>query len=172
MGQKLIGVDLASQSATPLFALGTIHEDEFGRRFMYGKAQGAQTAGRWAIQALADDDPESAVAEAYEFTPMTTALVGTPGTNWKAGGVACCDVTDNYFAWFWIGYGIYTAIIENSFAAGEIIYSTANAGIPGTNSSSVAIDGVKTLAAGATGVRKAVFAAGRITYGLTSVHDI
>ena len=158
----LVGVDILSQSSTPLFPLGQEYIDEQGRRFIYGQADGAQTAGRWAIQS---------VDGKFDMTPMTTALVGTPGSNWKHGAVACLDMTDNYYGWFWIGFGTFEAIIENSFAAADVIYTTANAGIPGTNSSSHIIDGVKSVDAGVTATRVTVFAAGRITYGMTACHD-
>lgn len=162
MGAQLNMVNLTEDHTTPQFNLGTVHIDEQGRHFMYGKYNGAHTAGRWSIMP---------VDETYDFVPMTTALVGTAGSDWKPGGVACCDGADNSYGWFWIGYGFFEAIVENSYAANDVIYTTANAGIPGTNSSSHILDGVITVDAGVTGTRVTVYAAGRITYGLTANHD-
>ena len=158
----LIGVDLLTESSTPLFPVGQVYIDEYGRQFLYGKAKGALTAGRWNLQATDGT---------YDMEPVTTTLVATPGSNWFFGSVACHDMTDDYYGWFWIGFGTFEAIIENNYAAGDVIYTTANAGIPGTNSSSATLDGVKTIDAGATSTRVTVFAAGRITYGLTAVMD-
>jgi hypothetical protein len=162
MSTQLQGIDLTAVSTTATHVIGQLYKDEYGREFIYGQMNGAHTAGRWSI--MSQD-------EAYDFTPMTTALVGTPGTNWKIGGVACASGSDNQYGWFWVGYGFFECIVENNYAAGDVIYSTANAGIPGTNSSSAILDGVKTIDAGVTGTRVTVYAAGRITYGLTAVHD-
>lgn len=162
MSKQSVGLKLTEQSLQPVAEVGEVYIDKYGRQFQYCRANGDNTAGRWAI--IATDGT-------YDATPMTTTLVGTPGTDWKLGGVACCDITDNYYGWFWIGYGEYEAIIENGFSAAEVLYSTANAGIPGSNSSSVIIDGVMSIDAGVTATRVTVRAAGRITYGLTACND-
>jgi len=107
----------------------------------------------------------------YDFTPNTTTLTGTPGSHWKLLGVPDVDMTDNYYGWFWIGYGTYECVIENSFAAADIIYTTANAGLPGTNSSSFILDGFKTIDAGVTTTRVTCWAAGRLTAGLIACAD-
>lgn len=160
---QIVSADLLGQSKTPLFVPGDVYTAPTGERYVYGQYNGSHTAGRFSIQS---DDA------AYDFTPMTTTLVGTPGTHWKNLGVPCCDGTDNYYGWFWIGFGYFKCVIENSFAAADIVYTTANAGLPGTNSSSFALDGFKSLAAGVTSTRVACVCAGRLTAGVTSAHDI
>ena len=154
-------VKLTEQSSTPLFKPGDVYTDSKGRQFIYGSYNGTTTAGRFSIQ----------TEETYDFTPMTTTLCGTPGTHWKNLGVACCDGTDNYYGWFWIGYGEFECIIEDKFAAADVIYTTANAGIPGTNSSSMILDGFKTLDKGVTAKRVTCIASGRLTAGLIAAHD-
>lgn len=157
--------DPKTQSSVPLAVIGQAHIDEQGRRFVYGRANGAHTAGRFSI--MAEDGT-------YDFTPMTTTLVtdgGSVGSNWALLGVPDINLTDDYYAWFWIGYGTYECVIENSFAAADVIYTTANAGIPGTNSTSHILDGFKTIDAGATSTRVTCWAAGRLTAGLTACAD-
>lgn len=154
-------VDLTVQSVTPLAKPGTIYEDSKGRKYIYGSYNGTHTAGRFSIQ----------TEETYDFTPMTTALVGTPGIHWKNLGVACCAGTDNYYGWFWIGYGEFECVMENSFAAGDVVYTTATAGIPGTDSSSFQLDGFKSLDAGVTSTRVTCVAAGRLTAGVAEAAD-
>lgn len=157
--QGIVKLDVSS--TTPQARLGQIYIDDLGRQFIYGRANGAVTVGQWHVQ----------TEETFDMTPMTTALVGTPGTNWKNLGVATVTAADNAYLWFWIGYGAYECIIENGHAAGDVLYTTINAGIPGPNSSSATIDGVKTLDAGVTSTRVTVVAAGRLTAGMTQAHD-
>lgn len=162
MSSQSNAVNLSANDSVAQRPVGQTYTDEMGRLFQYCKANGAITAGRWEI--ISTDG-------LYTATPATTALCGTPGTHWKEIGVACASLTDAYFGWFWRGYGAYTAIIENGFAATDVLYTTANAGIPGTNSSSFVFDGVKTIAAGVTSTLVSVYAAGRITAGVTMAHD-
>ena len=158
---QTIGVNLNVQTVTPVAKLGQAHRDEYGRLYLYGQANGALTAGRWNI----------ITNETFDMTPMTTALCGTPGTNFKRLSIANMDMTDNYYGWFFAGFGEFEAIIENGFAATDVLYTTANAGIPGTNSSSFVLDGVKTIDAGVTGTRVTIFAAGLLTAGVIMAHD-
>ena len=149
------------QHATPQTALGSYHIDELGKHYQYGQYSGTHTAGRFSIL----------TQETFVFTPMTTALVGTPGTNWKNLGVACRSGTASYYGWFWIGFGEFECIIENAFAAADVVYTTANAGIPGTNSSSAVLDAFKSIDAGVTSTRVTCMAAGRLTAGFVMAHD-
>lgn len=162
MTRQLVAVDISSESATMLCDLGTIHEDEFGRKFIYGRANGALTAGHMC---------DMTTDGTYDFTATTTTRCGTPGTNWKLLGVPNIGMTDNYYGWFWIGYGEFECVIENSFAAADVIYTTANAGIPGTDSASFQLDGFKTIDAGVTATRVTCYAAGRLTAGVAEAAD-
>jgi hypothetical protein len=162
MSGQMVAEILLTQSKDALNPIGNHHVDEFGRHFMYGRANGALTAGWFCIMSTDDN---------YDFTPMTTTLVETAGTNWKSLGVACCDVTDDYYAWFWIGYGTFECIIEDSFAAGDVVYTTAAAGIAGADNTSFQLDGFKTIDAGVTATRVTCFAANRLTAGITEASD-
>jgi hypothetical protein len=159
---NFIGPLLEEQSSTPLCPVGQVFTDEFGRQFQYCQANGAVTAGYWC---------DITTDGTFDATHTTTTRCGTPGTNWKCLGVACTTFTDNYYGWFWIGFGTFEAVIENSFAAGDVLYTTANAGLPGTDSSSFQIDGVKTIDAGVTATRVTVWAAGRLTAGVAEAAD-
>jgi hypothetical protein len=162
MSAQLAAVDLLVQSSTPLFKLGTLYHDEYGRQFTYGIANSTVTAGYWC---------DMTTDGTYDFTHTTTTRCGTPGTHWKLLGVACMDFTNNYYGWYWTGYGTFEAVIENNFAAGDVLYTTGNAGLPGTDSSSFQIDGVKTIDAGVTATRVTVWAAGRLTAGVAEAAD-
>ena len=162
MGQSKIAVDIDTQSSVPLFEVGELYKDEYGREFVYGRANGALTAGHMC---------DMATDGTYDFTATTTARCGTPGTNWKLLGVPNIDMTDNYYGWFWVGFGTFECVIENSFAAADVIYTTANAGIPGTDSSSHQLDGFKTIDAGVTATRVTCWAAGRLTAGVAECAD-
>lgn len=162
MSAQTLGVALTEQSSTPLFPLGQVYTDEYGRRYIYGIANGAVTAGYWC---------DMATDGTYDMTHTTTARCGTEGTNWKQLSVACTSFTDNYYGWFWIGPGFFEAVIENNFAAADTIFSTANAGLPGTDSSSVILDTVKNIDTGVTATRVTVYACGNLTAGLIAAHD-
>jgi hypothetical protein len=162
MSKQTVAFDPKIQSIVPLAPIGQVHIDEFGRRFLYGRADGALTAGR--MHHMATD-------ASYDFTPNTTTLTGTPGTHWKLLGVPDIDMTDNYYGWFWIGYGTFECVIENNFAAADVIYTTASAGLPGTNSSSHILDGFKTIDAGVTSTRVTCWAAGRLSAGVSMCSD-
>lgn len=162
MSSQLAAVDISSQSSSPLFPLGTVHHDQYGRRFIYGIANGALTAGQWM---------DMTTDGTYDFTATTTTRCGTPGTHWKILGVPNIDMTNNYYGWFWQGFGTFECVIENNFAAADILYTTANAGLPGSDSSSFQIDGVKTIDAGVTATRVTVWAAGLLTAGVAECAD-
>jgi hypothetical protein len=155
-------LDLTSQSSVPLSILGQVLVDEQGRRYIYAIANGTLTAGRFCIMST---------DETYDMTPMTTALVGTPGTHWKLLGVPNINMTDNYYGWFWVGFGTFECVVENGWAAGDVLYTTANAGLPGTNSSSHILDGFKTIDAGVTSTRVTCFCANRLTAGVSMCSD-
>lgn len=162
MGKQVIGFDPDANDSSPKFELGTIHEDEQGRQYVYAQAHATTTAGYFYI--LPD-------AGTYHVVALTTSATGTPGTNWKNICVACAAITTDYYGWFWIGPGFFECVIEDSFAAADVIYTTANAGLPGTNSSSHILDGFKTIDAGASATRVTCFAAGRLTAGKIACHD-
>jgi len=155
-------VKLTEQSSTPLFPLGSVYKDALGCTYVYAQAHAAAEAGSFLILPNAGT---------YHAIDMTTSDVGTPGTNWKALGVACCDLTADYYGWLWTGNGYFECIIENNFAAADVIYTTATGGIPGTNSSSHILDGFKTIDAGVTETRVTCFAVGRLTAGMIACCD-
>lgn len=162
MSKQNVAFDPEIQSVTPLHEVGEVHIDKYGRQWIYGRANGAITAGYWCDQALDGT---------YDMTHTTTARCGTPGTDLALLAVANIAMTDNYYGWFWIGFGTFEAVLENSYAAGSQIYTTSNAGIPGTNSSSFVLDGVRSVDAGVTATRVTVWAAGRLVAGVVEAAD-
>jgi len=149
MGQQILPGELTSQSSTPLFEVGTEYIDEFGRHYVYGTYNGTTSAGGISHY----------VPGTWDFTPTTTTLGGTEGTNWKTVGWACCDGTDNYYGWFFVGPGHFEALVANAFAAAEEIYTTAAAGIIGADSSSLKVDCAKNVDKGVTSTRVTIFVA-------------
>lgn len=165
MSKQNVAFDPKVQSSVPLAQLGHVHIDEQGRHWIYGISNGGTSAG-YMCDMTTDDT--------YDFTSTTTTRCGTPGTHWKFLGVPDIDMTDNYYGWYWIGWGTFECIIENAYsssAAADTVYTTGNAGIPGTNSSSHIIDGFKTVEAGVTATRITCWAARRLTAGICAAHD-
>lgn len=161
MSQQIL-VDLTDVSATPRHGVGDVYIDNKGRRYVYGSFNGTPAAGHMCHY----------VPGTFDFTPTTTTLGGTPGTNWKTVAWACALGVNNYYGWFFTGGGEFEAIVEDSFAAAELIYTTASAGIIGTNSSSFVVEGVKNVDTGATDTRVTIFAANQITtIGLVAASD-
>lgn len=159
--KQSLGVILTEQNATPKHNVGDVHFDEKGRRYVYGSANGATDAG--ALCAY--------VPGTFDFTEKATTG-GTPGTNWFTVGWACAAMTDNYYGWYFTGGGDFEALVENSFAAADLIYTTSTAGVIGTNSSSFVVEGVKNVDTGATDTRVTIFALNPITtIGLIAASD-
>jgi hypothetical protein len=152
----------SEQSATPLVPLGTVTMDIYGREWMYCRSEGGSTAGY--LNTITTDGN-------FDATLVTTTTAGTAGTNWKLLGAPNIDVTDEYCAWYWIGYGTFELVIENGFAAGDVVYTTATAGIAGADDTSFQIEGLKTIDEGVTATRVTVWAAGRLTVGVVEAHD-
>lgn len=162
MSLQIRAQDTATQSATPLFQLGCHAIDEYGREYLYGIANGAVAAGYVAYMATDGS---------YDFTAADTAGCGTPGTHWKQLGVPNVAVTDNYYAWFWIGCGFFEVVLAPTFAAADVVYTTDAAGKLGADNSSFQVEGLKSIDAAVTDTRVTVFAAGRLTVGITEASD-
>ena len=162
MSSQLTALDLGSQSVTPLAQLGAVHVDPQGREWQYCQANGAVAAGYLAW---------ITTTGTFDATAVDTTAAGTAGTNWKNLGAPDLAVTDNYYAWFWIGPGTFELVVGNTFAAGDVVYTTAVAGICGADDTSFQIEGLKTIDAGVTATRVTVWAATRLTVGVVEAHD-
>lgn len=145
------------QHDRPQFTVGSVHWDEQGRLWRYGKANGAVTAGHTVI--FARDDT-------WDGAPITTTLVDTK--NWFLG-VADRAFTDNYFGWFWVGYGFFEVVIANAVSALTVLTSTGTAGVLGTGGG--IIDGMQNVDAGVTDTRVTCVAYGLLTVGVTAAYD-
>lgn len=147
MGAQHTAADLLSQSVDQKTALGDIHITQDGNIYQYAKAEGAITAGHMVY-----------IDEVGDAYPATTTNVGS---TYKNIGFAGCDVTDEYYAWFWrgaVGSGTFEAIVTNGVAANTNLTTTASAGLPGTGGTAVV--GLRSIDAGVTSTRVTVQAAG------------
>ena len=128
-------VDLTAQSVTQLFGLGELHIDELGNHYRYMQADGAVTAynlysyiqGTWQIDAPID----------LGVTPATAESV--PVCVWDGNATA---LTDDYYAWVFVGPGAFTATTAASVAADAIIYGHATAGLVDDASTALLLNGV------------------------------
>ena len=82
------GFDPNVQSSTPLFPVGTVHFDIYGRKFRYGQANGAQTAGE--VSQFTRDGT-------WDATPMTTTTQDSKLWHLEVPNI---DMTENYYGWF------------------------------------------------------------------------
>lgn len=152
----------SEQSDVAKVPLGSVTFDVYGREWMYCRANGTTAAGKFAW--IATDGT-------FDATPATTALVGTPGTDWKFLGAPNVAVTDNYYAWYFVGSGEFEGYIEASFTAADVVYTTDNAGIIGADNSSFQVEGVKVVDTSTTAGRYTIYAADRMTVGVVEAHD-
>lgn len=130
------GVDLTRIDSEAKFNLGRLHVTEEGNHYRYMQADGSvtsytpysYTAGTWQIDAPMD----------LGVTPATAGT--TPLCVWDGSATA---ITDNYYAWVFVGPGLFTATIDGSAAtAGAIVYGHATAGLTSTTASALLLNGV------------------------------
>lgn len=159
MTRQRIGVNLTEDhSATPKFTPGCFHEEPDGRLFQYLKNEGGTLAGKWVR-----------IDEALDATSITTTNASDVSAD---VGIACRDMTDEYYGWYFRGYGQFEAVIANNFTAGDQLFTSANAGIPGANGGSdIGIDGATAIDAGVTNTRVTIRAAGLLTVGKAAAAD-
>ena len=132
MSIQKTAVELGVQSATPLFGLGELYVDNAGNHYRYMQADGAVTAnvlysyrpGTWQIEDV-------------------IKLATTPATG---ECVACCAssiaLTDNYYAWVFVGPGLVTLTTAGNVAADAIIYGVNGDGTVDDAAVACLIDGL------------------------------
>ncbi len=157
MSKQTVGVDINLQTADPVFKLGQVHFDEYGRKFRYGQANGAQTAGE--VSQFTRDGT-------WDATPMTTT---TQDSKLWHLGVPNINMTDNYYGWFWCGYGEFEVVVVNGVTALSPLTTTATAGEVGTGGT--LIDGFINVDAGVTSTRVTCIAFGELTVAVTAAFD-
>lgn len=157
MTAQLVAVDINTQSSTPLFPVGTVHWDRTGRKFRYGQANGAQTAGEVS---------QFSIDGTWDATPMTTT---TQDSKMWHLGVPNIDMTDNYYGWFFCGYGEFEIVVANSVSVRSPLTTTATAGEVGTGGT--LIDGLINIDAGVTNTRVTCMAFGELTVAVTIAFD-
>ena len=76
-------------------------------------------------------------------------LTATPASAGERVMVCCPQVamTDNYFAWVFVGPGSFTGIAAEAIAADGLCYGHATAGAVGTTASACLLPGVHSVAA-------------------------
>lgn len=157
MSIQSLSFNPAMQHSTPQHKLGAVHWDEQGRMWRYGQANGAQTAGCTA---------QFSKDGTWDATPMTTTTLNSLP---QRLGVPDIAMTDNYYGWFFCGFGDFECIIANGISASAVITSTATAGKPG--SGGTPLDGFENIDAGVTDTRVTCLIYGLMTAGLTAAYD-
>lgn len=132
MSKQLTAVELGVQHEDPQFNLGELYIDELGNHYRYMQADGAVTADIL-----------------YSYRPTTwqiedvIKLATTPAT---AECVACCAssiaLTDNYYAWVFVGPGEVTLTTAGDVAADAIIYGVNADGTVDDAATACLIDGL------------------------------
>lgn len=136
MTQQIFTPDLTQIDEDARFNLGQLYIDNDGNHYRYMQADGSvtsyspysYTAGTWQIDAPMD----------LGVTPVTAGTC--PLCVWDGSATA---ITDNYYAWVFVGPGSFTATIDGSAAtAGAIVYGHATAGLISTTASALLLNGV------------------------------
>jgi hypothetical protein len=134
-----IGVDVAKQTSTPLFKLGTRAYGEQDQEYLYVLSSGA--IAQWGL---------AAIDENFTARACTTTLAGQAnGPGWAQLAFA----TDTY-GWIPVnGRGLF-GLCRDNVAADAQLYATASAGKMTATASTgnpLLINGVRTAAAAASG---------------------
>ena len=156
MGGQLTNVDLTLNTELPRFTPGALYIAEDGRFYEYAKSEGAASAGHFCI---IDESGDAIKADNDTHTAVAYKL-----------GVACVDMTDEYYGWYWRGNGVFEAIIGNSVSALSALTLTGTGGEPGTGGT-LKLDGVTNIDAGVTSTRVTCYAPGLMTVGVAVLYD-
>ena len=157
MSGQLSYFDPNVQHSTPQTALGTVHWDRVGRLWRYGQANGAQTAGEIS---------QFTKTGTFDATPATTTTINSV---MQMIGSPEIDMTDNYYGWFFCGFGLHEIIVTNGVSANTVMTSTATAGVIGTGGSN--LDGCENIDAGVTDTRVTVLVAALFTALFAASYD-
>lgn len=143
-------VDITKEEATPQFALGELYVDRKGNHFRYMQADGAVVANLL-----------------YSYRPVTwqieeyIKLATDPAT--AEVMCACASpiaITDNYYAWVFVGPGQVTLTTAGNVAADAIIYGVNGNGTVDDAATACLLDGL-TCPAAITGATTGTFYANR-----------
>ena len=136
MSHQIVAIDITQIDSSPTANLGQLYINKNGNHYRYMQADGSvtayepysYTAGTWQIDAPMD----------LTVTPTTAGTC--PLCVWDGSATA---ITDNYYAWVFVGPGTFTAKIDGSAAtAGAIVYGHATAGLTSTTASALLLNGV------------------------------
>ena len=158
MTAQKFGIDKTAIDTTAKHTLGALHIDEDGNHYRYMQADGTVEAykpysfiaGTWQIDELIDVGVNPATAESV------------PLCVWDGSSTS---ITDNYFAWVFVGPGLFTATTAGDVAANAIVYGHATAGLVDDAAVALLLDGVSAPAA-ITGATTGTFYAAKPLHGL------
>lgn len=135
MSGQLLNVNLSQIDDVAQHALGSLHITQAGNHYRYMQADGSVTAynfytyipGTWQIAEPMDVGVDPADAESV------------PVCVWDGSSTA---ITDNYYAWVFVGPGTFTATTAAAVAAQAIIYGHATAGLVDDAATALLLKGV------------------------------
>lgn len=155
MSKQLTAVDLNVQDASPKFNLGELHIDEDGNHYRYMQADGAVAANLL-----------------YSYRPVTWQIDAPIKLNVvpaATGAVPCCAskiaITDNYYAWVFVGPGTVTLTTAGNVAKDVPIYGVNGDGTVDDAATGIILNGL-TCPVAITGATTGLFYA---CYGLCAV---
>jgi len=125
-------IDITKEEATAQFQLGELHISPTGQHYRYMQADGVTVAANfmsyrpntWQIEELMD----------LTVTPADSE--GAPIC------VPALAMTDNYYAWVFVGPGTFTGTAAEECVADAILYGHATAGGIGDTASALLLRGV------------------------------
>lgn len=135
MSKQVLGVDLSQIDSTAQHGLGDLHITPDGDHYRYMQADGSVTAynlytyipGTWQI------------AEPVDLTVDPANAESVPVCVWDGSSTA---ITDNYFAWVFVGPGTFTTTTAGDVAAQAICYGHATAGLIDDAATALLLPGV------------------------------
>lgn len=142
MSQQIIAVDKTLITSDQLYKLGQLYIDELGNHYRYMQADGSVTAydvynyvpGTWQIDAQGDAAVNPADAHVAALCV------------WDGSSTA---ITDDYYAWVFVGPGLFTVDTDSTGIAGvnDIVYVSATAGKVSSGATALFLPGAFATAA-------------------------
>jgi hypothetical protein len=158
MSGQLHGVDLTAQSATAKFTPGQIHTDDDGNVWQYLQANGAKVAN--TLYSIHGDTGTSSTS--YQIEDIIDLTV-TPADTERVP--ACCPqfaITDNYYAWVFVGPGDFTGTSAEALTVDLPLYGHATAGAVSDTPSACILPGLSAVVAVASATTTLLHASHRL----------
>lgn len=148
MTRQLTTIDLTKEFETPKFGIGNVGEDIYGNKYRFMQANGAKVAKTpYSIHGNTGTSSTS-----YQIEDIIDTAV-TPADGERVPFcVPQIAITDNYFAWVFIGPGDFYCNTADAIAVDAVIYGSTDAGNFSDTASACVLPGVTAAVAIDSGV--------------------